>query len=120
MEPYVGLTCLFRSAQGFTAPEGEVCHVYKIDSDTRRVAINLDGCSMSASFDELFPADQLRHATPAERLALAEAIRATAASMYEKGRSDRVRGLPPSMRYMDDMYYVRGYKSEQGKEVVLL
>lgn len=59
----------------------------------------------------------IRHATPVERKALADAIRTLAARMYESGRSDRVRGLPPQLRYIDDMYYVRGYKSEQQKEV---
>lgn len=61
----------------------------------------------------------IRHATPAERLALAQAIRACAAKMYQLGRSDRVGGLGPSPKYSDDMYYVRGYKSEKAKEVIL-
>lgn len=64
-------------------------------------------------------ANILRHATPAERLALANAIRQCAARMYEMGRSDRVRGLGPSQKYSDDMYYCRGYKSEKAKEVTV-
>lgn len=47
---------------------------------------------------------------------LLETINAHARVMYEMGRSDRVRGLPPSILFGEDMYYACAYQSERAKE----
>lgn len=43
---------------------------------------------------------------------------AMARLMYERGRSDRVIGLSPSLKFGDDLYYRRAYQSEMAKEKV--
>jgi len=41
---------------------------------------------------------------------------AEARLMYERGRSDRVMGLTPALKYRENLYYMRAYITEAQKE----
>jgi hypothetical protein len=58
----------------------------------------------------------IRHLTTAERLVLINQVHAEGRLMYERGRSDRVMGLSPALKYRENLYYFQAYRTEMAKE----